>query len=346
MKVIKKLILLLLILSNYDGKAQIGFGIIGGFQQSIPIVMRDTFSGKPSLGAGINIYLPINKKLKFATGLSYKQVAVNYKAVASSLSWQTVNFNLGTEWASPKFINSLFYTGFNTNYILGFGKNNLSASSNTGNAYKSIDIKQKIIPSIELGLIFRPRPFINIHVSTIQPIPQTTKENKLTLPGTINFGIEYRLTTQDIKNWNNDKTPSAEKVFTENLKEGTLYFIEDGTDSSQKLFKKIINEYYHFSKVDFIKVADLSKTLESFSLLPNANQIFIAKIGAIVYDINRASTQGLIIYDYTMQNPIVDNPFFIRNITGDSLFEDPLVNKKLIKTLNNKLFKIYNLYKK
>ncbi len=340
MKETKKVIILLFLFINYFTQAQVGFGIRGGFQQSIPLVMRDTFSGKPALSGGINIYLPINSKLNFVAGLGYREVAISYKKESSSINWETVDLNLGTEWINPKFTNSSFYTGINANYVYTFSKTVLSATSTSGTGYTTLNSNQTLIPSIEAGIIFKPRPNITLNISTIQPIPQSKSLGKPTLPGTLSFGLEYRLTAKDIKNWNNDTTPIPEKVFTKNLRAGTLYFIEDGTDSAKLILHKTISGYYTFSNVGFIKASELSKSLDSFSKLPNANLIFIAKIGAIVYDINRASTQGLIVYDYKMQNPISDSPFFVRNLSGDSYFEDPLVVKKLIKTLNKRLLKL------
>lgn len=339
MKKLKKGLVGLLVVLNFYSSAQVGFGVKGGFQQSLPLVMRDSFSGKPSLNAGINVYLPSKSNLNFSAGLGYREVAISHKTESSSLLWKTLGLNLGAEWLNPKFSNTSFYTGFNANYILAMGKTGLSGSTSSGSSYTSLDINQKFVPSIELGLIFKPRPFINLTVSTIQTIPQSISLGKPTLPGTLSFGIEYRITTRDIKNWSTDTTPLPEKQFSQNLKAGTLYFIEEGTDSSQQLFKKMIADYYTFSKVDFIKAADLQATLETFSKSPNAHHIFIVKTGTIVYDINRASTQGLIVYDYKMQNPVPDSPFFVRNLSGDSFFEDPIVVRKMIRTLNKRLLK-------
>ena len=340
MKETKKAIVLMFLLINIQAQAQVGFGIRGGFQQSIPLVMRDSFSGKPAISGCINFYLPINTKLNFVAGIGYREVALSYKKESSSINWETVDLNIGTEWINPKFTNSSFYTGINANYIYTFSKTVLSATSSSGTGYATLKSNQKLVPSIEAGIIFKPRPNLTLNISTIQPIPQSKSIGKPTLPGTLSFGIEYRLTTKDIKNWNNDTTATPEKVFTKNLKAGTLYFIEDGTDSSIHVLHKMIAENYNFSKVDFIKASNLSKSLDSFSNLPNANQIFIAKIGAIVYDINRASTQGLIVYDYKMQNQMPDSPFFVRNLSGDSFFEDPIVVRKMIRTLNKRLLKL------
>ena len=340
MRETKKVIVLLFLLLNYFTQAQVGFGIRGGFQQSIPLVMRDSFSGKPAFSGGINFYLPFTTKLNFVAGLGYREVAISYKKESSSINWQTIDLNLGTEWINPKFTNSSFYTGVNANYIYSFGKTVLSANSSSGTGYTTLKSNQILVPSIEAGIIFKPRPNITLNISTIQPIPQSKSLGKPTLPGTLSFGIEYRLTTKDIKNWGNDTTQAPEKVFKKNLRAGTLYFIEDGSDSSINVLHKMVAEFYNFSNVDFIKAADLSKTLDSFFKLPNANKIFIVKMGAIVYDINRASTQGLILYDYKMQNPIPNEPIFVRNLTGDSKFEDPMVVKKLIKTLNKRVLKM------
>lgn len=346
MKGIKRGIVCLLVFLNFYSLAQVGFGIRGGFQQSVPLVMRDSFSGKPALSGGINFYIPAGTKLNFLAGIGYREVAISHKVESSNLNWETLGLNLGAEWINPKFSNTSFYTGINANYIYTFSKTVLSGNTSSGSGYATLKTKQKFVPSIEAGITFKPKKFINITVSTIQPIPQTINYGKPTLPGTLSFGIEYRLTTRDIKNWKKDTTPYPQNTFTNNLKNGTLYFIEDGTDSSHRVFRKMIKENYHFSNVNFIKGNSLRQMLDSLSQSPDSNRIFIVKTGSIVYSMERATTQGLIVYNYKMQDPIPDSPFFIRNLTGDSLFEDPLVVKRMVKTLNKRLIKMYNEYRK
>ncbi|MFM9943941.1 MAG: hypothetical protein ACKVQB_01780 [Bacteroidia bacterium] len=346
MKKIKRGLTLLLIVLNHYSFGQVGFGIKAGFQQSIPLVMRDSFSGKPSLSGGINFYFPAMDNLSIVSGLSYREVAINHKIDPISLTWQAIGLNLGTEWTHYKFYKTKFYAGFNANYILGFGKTVLSGSTSSGSIYNKLELKNKLIPSVELGLTFNPRPYINVSFSTIQPVYQTVSFGKPTLPGSLSFGIEYRINSRDLKNWKRDTTPFAEKLFTNNLKNGTLYFIEDGTDSSQRLFRKMIYEFYDYSKVRFINGNSLNDSLISFKTASNPNLIFIVKTGTVVYNMERAATQGLIVYNYKMENPMPDSPFFVRNLAGDIFLQDPLVVKKLIKTLNNRLYKMYNVYRK
>lgn len=343
---IKKGFTCLFVILNLYSVAQVGFGIRGGFQQSLPLVMRDSFSGKPAISGGINFYIPAGNKLNFVTGFGYREVAISHKVEASNFNWRTLGLNLGTEWINPKFSNTSFYTGINANYIYSFSKTVLSGNTSSGSGYASLNANQKFVPSLEAGITFKPRPFINITISTIQPVPQTKSGGKPTLPGTFSFGIEYRLTTRDIKNWKRDTTPYPQHTFTKNLKKGTLYFIEDGTDSSHRVFRKAIKDYYNFSKVNFIKGNTLRQMLDSFSQSPDSNLIFIVKTGAIVYSMERAPTQGIIIYNYKMQDPVPDSPFLIRNLSGDSFFEDPLVVKRMVKTLNKRLIKMYNEYRK
>ena len=346
MEVIKKGLACIFIILSFYSTAQVGFGIMGGFQQSVPLVMRDSFSGKPALCGALNFYIPINNKINLATGINYRAVAINHKIETSSFGWQTVALSIGNEWGGSKFKSTQFYTGISANYILGYGKYNLAGNASSGAGYKALKTDQKFVPAIELGITFKPLPFFNLKIFTIQPIPQTIRKGQPTLPGTLSFGIEYRITSNDIKNWKKDTASSPENLFASNLLLGTLYFIEDGTDSSQKVFRKIIAENYDFSKVNYIKGNNLRQSLDSFVQSPDSSWIFIVKAGSFVYNSNRAAAQGLIIYNYKMEDPVPDTPFFVRTLSGDSYFEDPLVVKKLIKSLNKRLYKMYTMYKK
>lgn len=343
MRTLKKGITGLFIFLNFYSLAQIGFGIKGGFQQSIPLVMRDSFSGKPTFSGAINFYFPKDSTFNFVTGLGYRGISLGHKTESSSLVWQTLALNLGAEWSNLKF-KTKFYTGFNFNYVFDFGKTVLSGGTSSGSSYINLRTVHKIVPSLEAGLTFSPRPFINITIRTIQPVIQNTSYGKPTLPGSLSFGIEYRITTHDIKNWKNDTTPSSEKKFAKNIKAGTLYFIEDGTDSSHRIFRDSLAKYFTFSKVGFIKGSDFKSTLQDFQQAPDSNQIFIVKIGNIVYNTGRASTHGLIIYNYKMENPVPDKPFFVRNLSGDSFFEDPIIVRKMITKLNYRLYRMYSMF--
>ena len=85
MKKLKKGLVGLLVILNFYSAAQVGFGVKGGFQQSVPLVMRDSFSGKPALNAGINIYIPFKSNLNFTAGLGYREVALSHKTESSNL---------------------------------------------------------------------------------------------------------------------------------------------------------------------------------------------------------------------------------------------------------------------
>ena len=343
MRAIKKGLTTLFIFLNFYGLAQIGFGIKGGFQQSIPFVMRDSFSGKPTFSGAINFYFPRTSTLTFVTGLGYRGLSLGHKIESSSLVWQTIGLNSGAEWRNLKY-KTKFYSGINFNYVLAFGKTVLSGGTSSGSSYINLKTDYKIVPSLEAGLTFSPRPFINISISTIQPVIQNTRYGKPTLPGSLSFGIEYRITTRDIKNWKNDTTPVAEKKFAKNLKSGTLYFIEDGTDSSKHIFRDSLAKYFTYCKLGFINGGDLKYKLAVFQQSPDSNIIFIAKIGSIVYNSGRAGTHGIIIYNYKMENPIPDKPFFVRNLTGDTFFEDSIVVRNILMKLNKRPYKMYSMY--
>ena len=340
MKGFKIIGIVFLIVINSKVQAQVGFGLRGSLHQSAPLVLRDSFSGTPALGAGINIYFNARTKIKFAAGLSYKSIAVNHKIEPYSLNWKVIGCNIGAEWKHSKMSNTRFYTGTTVNSIFAMGKTNLSSNSNSGQGYSSINVFQSIVPSIELGLIFNPHPLVTLNVSTLQPIPQSTYQNKPTLPGMISIGIEYRITTKDMKNWDMDTSILPERIFAENLKRGTLYVIEEGKEASIMLFRKKMMTNYTFSKVSFIKASELTNLLNSLKHSADSNQCFFLKSGRIIYNIESPSTLGVIIYNFKMQNPIPDTPFYVRDLSGNSDFDDPIILKKVVSKLNKRLNKL------
>ncbi len=340
MKGIKILSIVLFGLINYKVHAQLGFGIRGTLHQSIPLILRDSFSGTPAFGAGLNVYFNAKSKLHFAAGLSYKSIALNHKIEPYSINWKVIGGNMGCEWAHPKMSHIRFYTGANVNYIYESGQTFLSSNSASGKGYSVSSVFKTFVPSIELGLIFNPHPLVTLNISTLQPIPQTSFENKPTLPGMLNISIEYRITTRDMKKWDSDTSILPEHHFAENLKRGMLYVIEEGNSASLTIFRKKIMDYYSFSKVRFIEASQLTTLLESLKHSPDSSQSFILKSGRIIYDIESPSTLGLIIYNYKMQNPIPGNPFFVRDLSGNSNFDDPIILKKLILKLNKRLYKL------
>jgi len=345
MKGIRKGLAGVVVLMSLYAQAQVGFGFRAGFQQSFPLALRDTFAGAASFSGALNLYVPYNSKMKFVAGLGYRPISVDNKLKSSSLNWQTLGLNLGTEWIPKRMTHTFFYSGLNVNYILSYRQKVLNGTNTSGNAYIHLKSKQKAVPSLEFGISFKPKPQFRINISTIQTIPQSTYNGRPTLPGSFSFSLEYYLTRSYIENLNSDTTPSPEKLFTRNLKSGTLYFLEDNNDSNQVIFHIMFAEYYNYSKVKFIKEADLRGTLDSFLVSNEANRIFIAKAGIITIDLDRASTQGIIIYDYKMENPVPGSPFFVRILAGDSDFQDPEIVKKMIKTVNKRLYKMYNTYK-
>jgi len=346
MKGLKRAAIMVSLLTNFYGNAQVGFGIRAGLVQSMPLVLRDSFGGSPSYFGRMNLYIPVTQKLLFAGGIHYSTVRIDHKLESYALHWQTLGINIGTEWSHSKFGKTTFYTGLSADFILSSGKKVLSGASSSGTSFVEFNNKQKVIPSIELGINFNPRPLLHLIISAHQPIPQSVYNKKPTILGGFSLGLEYRLNSRQLKEWQTDTTPSDEKKFSNNLYRGILYFVLEGTDSSNRVLRKAVESQYKFSKVGFIDQKKFLVVLDSINQLPDSNQIFIAKTGSFVYNVGRAATNGVIIYNYKMENPMAGHPLFIRNISGDVFFEDPLVVNKMIKKLNAGLFKLYNMYVK
>ncbi len=346
MKGLKKTILIVFTAITLNSNAQYGFGAKVGFQQSVPLVLRDSFGGKPAIGCGISLYFPPKKSVNMVLGMSYRAMSVSHKIEPYNLVWNTLALNFGTEWTNVKFDKTKFYTGLNAAFIYEQGKVVISGSNSSGTGYVSSGEKNKLVPSFELGLVFNPNKNLHVHIGTIQPFEQGTRNQKPEFPGALSFGLEYRIHSKDFEKWEKDTSQNPERVFTQNLKEGILYFVLEGTDSSARLLEKILNENYKYSRFGFIPLAAFKDSLEMFKNHPNSASIFIAKMGGIIYDVNRAPTQGLIVYDHKMENPLPDNALFVRNVSNDVFFEDPLLVSKMIKTLNTRLFKMYRENKK
>lgn len=321
--------------------SQVGFGVKAGLLQSMPTSQRDSFSGSPMPTLGLSFYIPIKNNFQFVTGVRYMPVSLSNNFDASGLRWETLALQLGTEWKPGKMKTDV-YGGILAHYVMSYGKNVLSSTTNSGTSFVQGDLNRRLIPALEAGLIFHPRPFINLAVTVNQPLLSSGKD-PYPLPTLFGFTLEYRINTKQIRELKKD-TINAEKTFGRNLRAGTLFFIEDRSDSSHKLFRDSLRKYYTYSKIEFIPGNDLNTRLKEFATSPDSSFIFIAKIGSIVYSINRPSTCGLIVYNYKMQNPIEDSPFYIRNLTYDDNFEDPLVVRKIIKTLNVRLYRMNKLY--
>jgi len=321
--------------------SQVGFGVKAGLLQSMPTSQRDSFSGSPMPTIGLSLYLPIKTNFQFVAGIRYMPVSLSNNFDASGIRWETLALQLGTEW-KPRKIKTSIYGGINAHYVMGYGKNVLSSNTNSGTSFVQGDLNQRLMPAFEAGLIFHPRPFINLGITINQPLLSSGKD-PYSLPTMFSFTLEYRINTKQIKELRKD-TVNAEKTFGRNLRAGTLYFIEDRSDSSHQLFRDSLKKYYTYSKIEFISGKDLSNKLKEFAISPDSSLIFIAKIGSIVYSLNRPSTYGLIVYNYKMQNPVEDSPFYVRNLTYDDNFEDPTVVRKIIKTLNVRLYRMNNLY--
>lgn len=346
MKGFKNCLLLFFIGANLCASAQLGYGIRAGLLESVPLTNRDTFSGSPVFFAGINVYVPINPHFRLVTGINFMPIKLSNNLDASGILWQNLGVNLGTEW-NPKVLNKTSITaGINTHYIYKYGRNLLSSNTSTGTSFLEQKINQRIISSIEVGINFKPKPLINLKFAMAQPLNINMDPLMYKMPFYMTLGIEYRITSKDIKQWSNDTVVSTESLFCNNLRNGILHVILDQSDSSNQLIRRIIEEYYFFSKVEFLSGNMLSGTLDLVKNSAAPEQHFFAKIGSITYLPGRPSTYGIIVYNYQMQDPINQDPFFVRNLTNDVYFEDPLVVKKLIRTTNSRLFKLCNEYKK
>lgn len=334
-------LLLIGLLLNTFVFSQVGFGVKGGLLQSMPTSQRDSFSGSPMPTLGLSLYLPVKTNFHLITGVKYMPVRLSNKFDASGIRWETLALQIGAEWKPGK-MKTAVYGGINTHYVMGYGKNVLSSNTSSGTSFVQGDLNQRIIPALEAGLIFSPRPLIRLGITINQPLLSSAKD-RYPLPTMFGFTLEYRINTKQIKEIRKD-TVNAEKTFGRNLRAGTLYFIEDRSDSSHQLFRDSLKKYYTFSKINFIAGNELVKKLNEFAVSPDSSLIFIAKIGSIVYSPNRPSTYGLIVYNYKMQNPVPESPFYIRNLTYDDNFEDPYVVRKTIKTLNARLYRMNRLY--
>lgn len=346
MKGFKNCLLLFFIGANLCASAQVGYGIRAGLLESVPLTNRDTFSGSPTLFAGINVYFPINPHFRLTTGIHFMPVKLSNNLNASGILWQNFGLNIGTEWNPGKYNKTSVTAGINAHYIYKYGKNQLSSNTSTGTSFAEQKISPRIISAIELGVNFKPKPLINLRFAIAQPLNIGQDANMYKMPFNMTIGLEYRITTKDIKHWSNDTTVSEERLFCNTLRNGILHVILDQSDSSNQLIRSLIEEFYFFSKVEFINGNQLSTTLDAVKNSDAPQQHFFAKIGSITYLPGRPSTYGLIVYNYQMQDPIYQDPFFVRNLTNDVYFEDPLIVKKLIRTTNSRLFKLCNNYKK
>lgn len=325
------------------GFTQTGFGVRGGLIQSVPLQFRDSFSGAPMPLLGINVYQPLDKRWSVAAGLRYAPVKLSNKWDASGLKWETLAISAGTEYLLGRERKTAWYNGLTAQYVLGFGKNVLSPNTQSGTEFVSQKIDGKLIPSFETGLTFRPKPLIRLNISAVQPLMAKGRNDHYPVPSMVQISIEYRINTRQIKEMVRD-TFNEERAFTRRLKGGTLYFVEDRTDSSHRIYRDTLKKYYGFSKVDFISKQDFNHMLDAFAQSPDSLFIFIARAGSIVYSVGRPATYGIMLYDYAMRHPVRDKPFFVRNLTGDLEFEDPALARRLIKSLNGRLNKLYYMY--
>ena len=338
--------LIVMLMTPVFAFSQAAVGLKAGLNQSFPLAQRDSFAGSPAPFATLTLVLPINKRITFNSSLSYNAVKLSNRWDATGFRWQTLGLGAGIESGIPRMERSFLYAGLNVSYVTGFGKNVLSQNASSGTTYVNRHTDQLIIPSAEAGISFQAKSNLNFSLGVSQPVYSIRSGNySPSFPGSVRLGLEYRISFHDISHPEYD-TSGPEKRFCYGLKYGTLYVIEDRTDSSHRLVREMLNSHYHFGKTGFVPKSRVSEFLDSISHTGDTSRVYFARIGSIVYDRDLPSTYGLIIYDYRMQQPVPGEPFFIRNLTGDLDFEDPLVVKKVIKTMNDRLFKMYKMYAK
>lgn len=341
----RKYIIVLLAFSalNFKALAQPGLGISGGLVQSITLHQRDSFQGSPGYYLGLAGYLPIGKG-HLALGMQYHMVNEAVKLDATNIRWQSLNARAGFEWPIKGMSGAAFYYGWQSTYMLAFGKTFTSGANSSGTEFKKLDNPDKWAHAPEFGLVFKPKPAIRVALTLAIPLNQSGTDNQYRYPGSLKLGIEYRIDREVISRIQKD-TFSYDRKFARNLKNGTLYFIEDRSDSSHQLFRKNVAQFYTYSKAGFVSGKHLSAFVDSIAKTADSASVYYVKAGTIVYESNRAATCGLIVYDYRMLDPVPGSPFFIRNLTVDVDFEEDEIVRKAVKTLNKKLQKTYNMYR-
>lgn len=342
MKITKAVVLFLLILNNFEAKSQFELSTGLGLNSSIPLNKRDTFDGSQTITFSVMPKFSVNKNLVIISAAKHLQLKTSNNNDASEILYQSVLFGMGGEYRINENKKSSFFLMFNSGFLYKYGKNVLSQSSSTGYSFVEMSPKNKFIQNTEFGFFYYPRDYFMVKGSISQPL--FYKKEKYQHPAFIELSAYYRLDFSK-KSKLDENLKNPEKDFCKNLQKGKLYILENRKDTIYHSIRRAFAEKYKFSRVCFIDNEELKTKLDSFANSPDFKNIFIAKTGTIVYDIGRAATNGIIIYDYRMQNPIEDKPVFVRNRSSDVDFENIETANRIVSKLNSMLFNQCNIYK-
>lgn len=339
----KILISILFVLIFQMAKSQFELATGGGLCSSVAVEKRDTFDGTQSFTFSVVPNFSINDNLSLTSSLKFTNLKTSNKFNAEEIVWQTTSFNIGVMYFLNKNKKLGIYALTGSNYLIKHGKNVLSQSSPSGTSFVEIKHKNKFLYNTEFGLNYFPKDYLMVK-GGLNYIFFNNKE-RYKVPASIELSIFYQLKINNNNNIKPDTAITAEKAFCSKLHNGILYIIENRKDSSYLILRQAFDLNYKFSRKAFIDQAELKQKLDSFNNAQNHECIFIAKYGTIVYDISRSATNGIIIYNYQMQNPIDDKPIFVRNLSYDSNFEDKKNTNRIVKKLNQRLFSFCNNYK-
>ena len=340
----KKILLsILCVLIFQVAKSQFELAAGVGLCSSLAIGKRDTFDGTQSFTFSAIPQFVLNNNLSLISSLKFTNLKTSNKFNAEEILWQFSSLNIGAMYFISNNKKLGFYAMAGSSYLIKHGKNVLSQSSPSGTSFIEIKQKSKFLNNTELGLNYYPNDYLMVK-SGLNFIFLNNKE-RYKVPASVEFSIFYRFKADNNKNLKPDTAMTAEKAFCSKLHNGILYIVENRKDSSFMILREAFDSIYRFSRTVFIDQAELKLKLDSFNNAKNHENIFIAKYGTIVYDISRSATNGIIIYNYQMQNPIEGKPIFVRNLSYDSNFEVKKNTIRIVKKLNKRLNNFCNNYK-
>lgn len=338
----KILISILCVLIFQVAKSQFELATGGGLCSSVALEKRDTFEGTQSFTFSVVPNFFINENTSLISSIKFANLKTSNKFNAEEIVWQTTSLNIGAMYFLNKNKKLGIYALTGSNYLIKHGKNVLSQSSPSGTSFVEIKHKNKFLYNTEFGLNYYPKEYLIVK-GGLNYVFFNNKE-RYKVPASIELSIFYRFKINNKNNIKPDTAMSAEKAFCNKLHNGILYIIENRKDSSFMVLRDAFNSIYNFSRKAFVDQAELKQKLDSFNNAQNFESIFIAKCGTIVYDISRSATNGIIIYNYQMQNPIEGKPIFVRNLSYDSNFENKETTKRIVKKLNQRLYSFCNNY--
>lgn len=342
MKIVKAFALfsLTLIFFNANSQFEISTGI--GLNSTIPLKQRDTFSGSQTFAFSVIPKFSINKNLKVVNSIKPNNLKITNNNDASEVLWQSATVGLGGEYLISKNKDINIFLMLNYGFLYKYGKNILSQNSSSGYSFIELKPNNKFVQNTEIGFFYYPHDFVMVKGS--YAVPMFYKNEKYPYPSSLELSIFYNYNFSKKQNKKNVES-NPHREFCQNLQIGKLYILEDRKDTVYLTLRRAFAEKYHFSKYCFIDDNELKTKLDSFAASTDFKNIFIAKTGTIVYDIGRAATNGIIIYNYLMQNPIDDEPFFVRNRSSDVNFKHSGTANKIVNKLNKALFNNCSTYK-